>query len=571
LYHHERRIDNHFQKWLDGVLQGEVMAVLENRFHFYPKGRDMMPSANFSGRLPTGAALAGTAFATLLLVGSAGCDDDVQPNQGGSGGSLGGASGTGGGSGGRGGSSTGTGGTAGMAAVTDTDVVVARFNSDGTLDTTFGEDGVARIDFKAPAGDIRAALWGMAKDGDDRLLLFGSRKGEGTRIDTDRVVVRLTADGSLDTSFGDAEATGGMGGAGAGGAGGAPAPARKGWHTLNIGNANDNPRNGIVQPDGKIVASGYFAQATGVGAQTANRVTLLRLNPDGTPDTMFGSRGISTANPFVPAAATTEWGMAEAYGVTYQPSTQSYVTAGYGRLAPSGQVNVVAFRFGPTGALDTTWATAGILEKDIAGGNDRGRNVLTLPDNRILIVGSTTPTPNAVDAMVMVLGANGALDTTFDSDGFKFWDFGRAVDEAFYGVAVSPNQMMAAATGHRTGGEGMNDDALVYFLPLTAGATDTAVALPLSETENDRLWAVTFGADNKAYAGGYISRGGDRRMVAVRLSENGTLDTTFATATAGIAEVNASVGGTPEEVEEARGIVVQASGKIVVAGVARHK
>ena len=47
--------------------------------------------------------------------------------------------------------------------------------------------------------------------------------------------------------------------------------------------------------------------------------------------------------------------MAEAYGMARQ-STGGYVTTGYGRLAPSGQVNVVSFRFTATGAFDTTSA-----------------------------------------------------------------------------------------------------------------------------------------------------------------------------------------------------------------------
>ena len=37
-------------------------------------------------------------------------------------------------------------------------------------------------------------------------------------------------------------------------------------------------RNGIVEPDGKIVTSGYYSQPTGVGTQTANRIVLARLH-----------------------------------------------------------------------------------------------------------------------------------------------------------------------------------------------------------------------------------------------------------------------------------------------------
>ena len=73
----------------------------------------------------------------------------------------------------------------------------------------------------------------------------------------DRVVVRLSANGAVDATFGT-----------------------MGFHTLNIANLSDSARNGIVQTDGKIVSVGYTSQPTGVGTQTANRIVLARLNGD---------------------------------------------------------------------------------------------------------------------------------------------------------------------------------------------------------------------------------------------------------------------------------------------------
>ena len=56
-------------------------------------------------------------------------------------------------------------------------------------------------------------------------------------------------------------------------------------HTLNIGTLSDSARNGIVDPDGKIVSFGYTSQPTGVGTQTANRIVLARLHGGGAPPT----------------------------------------------------------------------------------------------------------------------------------------------------------------------------------------------------------------------------------------------------------------------------------------------
>jgi uncharacterized delta-60 repeat protein len=557
-------------------------------------------------------ALRGAAALALVAVLGAGfvaCDSDSTPNQTGNAGRDGGSAGTGstgaagtgtdGGAGtgsttgvagqdggtdaptdapggdvppdGTGAAGTGAAGTgaAGTASLVDTDAVLVRFNTNGTPDTTFGASGIARIDLGTGAlvgtSAVRDAPWGIAKDAQDRVLIFAARKSTAAgRVDADRVVARVKTDGALDTTFGE-----------------------MGFHSFGIGTLSDGARNGRVDPDGKIVSSGYTNQPTGVGTQTANRIVLARLNggdaqtPDGgapdagapangpgTFDTTFGVGGIVNSNPFSSTDPLMMWGMAECYGVARQ-STGKYVTTGYGRLAPSGQVNVVSFRYSTVGAFDTTWGTAGIYEKDVTGDNDRGRNIVALPDDRLLIAGSATPTSMNVDGMLMMLTANGALDTTFNTTGYKIYKFNAGTtdraDEALYDVAVSPNGMYAAAAGYRNAPTpvttAINDDATLVILPLGATGTEFAAATPLSATTNDRFWAVTFDANNKVVAAGYVNEGGDNLLAVARFNLDGTLDATFGTG--GIAKVNAKVAGT---LEEARGVVVQSDGKIVIGG-----
>ncbi len=423
-------------------------------------------------------------------------------------------------------------------AVVDTDLALARFNTNGTLDTTFGTAGVARVNLGTGNSSVRDSLWGMDRDGSDRLILFAGKKGDGERSDNDRLVVRLTANGALDTTF-----------------------AEKGIHTLNMGGLSDNSRHGFVQADGKIVTSGYIAQPTGVGAQVSNNILLARLNADGKPDTTFGSKGVVNSNPFRPAdALNTEWGFAEAYGVAAH--TGGYVTAGYGRAATSGPMDVLACRYTAAGQLDTTWGTNGFFLMDLVGEHDRSRDLVVLPDNRVFMVGSGTPTKDSVDAMAVMLKADGTRDTGFTADGYKLYDFGRA-DEAFFDTAVSPAGDRVAAAGYRAGG-GQNDDATLLLLPIGSGTVpEFAQAVPLSTTGNDRFWAVTFDASGKVYAAGYLTEGGDNRMAVARFNADGTRDASFGQD--GIVTVNVAVAGT---LETARSVVVQSDGKVVVAGVA---
>ncbi len=424
----------------------------------------------------------------------------------------------------------------------DTEFAAVRFNPNGTLDPTFGTGGVSRVDLGAGTATARETLWGLSRDATDRLVIFGVSKGEGDRVDMDRVVVRLTANGALDTTF-----------------------ATKGVHALNIANLADQSRAGIIQADGKIVSSGYTSQPTGVGTQSANRVVLLRLDENGAPDNTFGVKGVVNSAPLQPAnPSTTEWGMVEAYAVGRQ-STGKYVTTGYGRTAPSGTVDLVSFRYSATGELDTTWGTNGSFILNLVGDNDRGRSMVVLPDDRVFMVGSGVPTTQNIDAMTVMLTPEGRLDTSFHPEGYKLHTFGRA-DEAFFGAAVSPAGDRVAAAGYIAGGTD-DDDALLYLRPIGSGTGNEFVQpVPISETAHDRFWTVAIDSAGKIYGAGVLTENGDSRMIVARFNPDGTRDTSFGTN--GVATHNVVAAGTDEA---ARGIVIQSDGKVVIAGVVEKR
>ena len=207
-----------------------------------------------------------------------------------------------------------------------------------------------------------------------------------------------------------------------------------------------------MQADGKIVMAGYTNQPTGVGNQTANAVVLLRLLDTGMPDTTFGASGIVNANPFKSPDGVTLAGMTEAYGIARQ-STGNYVTVGYARGVgkPSTEpVDLVVNRWNATnGLLDTTFGTSGALLVDVAGAADQGRNVITLPGDKLMVVGNAAPTAMNGDAVVVMVDADGTQDTTFNTTGFKTYDFMRP-SEFFYGAAVNAAGTQAVAVGYRS-------------------------------------------------------------------------------------------------------------------------
>ncbi|MBZ4407071.1 hypothetical protein K8640_02515 [Myxococcus sp. XM-1-1-1] len=422
-------------------------------------------------------------------------------------------------------------------ALLDSDIGLMRFNADGTVDTTFGASGTTRLDLTTVVpGGARDSVWGVAADATDRLVVFGARRGDGDRVDADRVVVRFGANGTLDTTF-----------------------ATNGVHTLNISNLSDGARNGIVQADGKILASGYTSQPTGAGTQAANRIVLLRLDDAGKPDNSFGWKGVVNDAPFGRVSdVNPEWGMAEAY-TAGQLSDGSYVTTGYGRSASTGTVDMVNFKYKPNGERDLTFGTGGVVLLDLVGDNDRGRNLVVLNDDRVVTVGSATPAAQKIQGLIHITDKNGVPTTQLGTDGYKLYDFERP-EQAFFGVAKSQDGNWVAAAGYRAGGDN-DDDAVLVILPVGANpGADIAIAAPISETENDRFWSVAFDSTNRIYAAGFVTEGGDNRLAVARYTTAGVLDTSFGTG--GVVKHNFSVGKTEEAV---RGIVVQSDGKIVVA------
>ena len=126
------------------------------------------------------------------------------------------------------------------------DLALGRFNSDGSLDITFGNDGTILYDNASSAAAIT-----LQPDG--KLLVAGSSG-------YDFSVMRFNPDGSLDISFGD------------------------GGKVITDFGRNDVPQDILLQPDGKILVLGFLG---GGGLD----LILVRYNANGSLDSSFGDGG----------------------------------------------------------------------------------------------------------------------------------------------------------------------------------------------------------------------------------------------------------------------------------------
>lgn len=326
----------------------------------------------------------------------------------------------------------------------DRDVALVRFNTDGTVDETFGAEGVVVLDFNVGHEKVDGGLaspdnlWNLVASG-DQIVVHGNQRAQGTtaggepREDNDWVVVRLTADGALDDTFG----TGGK-------------------FTLDIDNVSGNARAALVLADGSVIGTGYSKTPS---AGNTTQAVVYKVDNTGKLDTTFGVNGVFHD---VVLPETTE-----IYALAQQGD--KFVSTGYGRPSGGDDLDWVSLRLNADGSLDTTWGDDGAVLIDYAGFNDNARNLVALPDGRFVMVGGGRTDASTVDAMVAVLKADGTLDTSFHQTGKKIWDLG-GLSDMFWGVAVSPIDGTVAVVGAKAVGAeataANNDDAAVLFLSL---------------------------------------------------------------------------------------------------------
>ncbi|MDW8260998.1 MAG: PKD domain-containing protein [Phycisphaerales bacterium] len=304
------------------------------------------------------------------------------------------------------------------------DFVVARYNTDGSLDSSFGSGGRVRTDF-GPASDDLAYAAALQPDG--KIVLAG-----GINL-TDFGLVRYNPDGSLDTAFGSG-----------------------GFITTNFSAANAVAYGIVVQTDGKIVAAGYTSDLSDLD------FALARFNSDGTLDSGFSGDGKVTVDFAGPLDI--------AFDLALQPDGKVLAAGVYQDLDATGGFALA--RFDTTGALDSGFGVGGTVHADFGDADDLelARSVAIASDGSIVVAGQSTDLISVADFAVARFSSSGAVDTSFGTSGLVTTDFAGNYDEAF-GVALQPDGKIVAAGYTYDGTNGWI--AVARYLPGT-GSGNTA-------------------------------------------------------------------------------------------------
>jgi len=393
------------------------------------------------------------------------------------------------------GSSTSTGSTG-------SNIVVQRFNADGTLDTSFGADGgsdgspdgVVSLDLGAGSDEGRA----IALQADGKIVVAGTRTASDNS--KNMVVARLKADGKLDTGFGAD-----------GGSDGTP----DGVVSLSLGADDDLANAVVIQADGKILLAG----TTGVEGNT--NAVVARLNTNGSLDSSFGADAGNDGSPDGFVTLSLGSGSEQAVAIALQADGRA-VVVGNSTSVGGGSSNIVVARLNGDGSLDADFGKSndgtpdGVVNVSLGDSDDLASAVAIQANGKILVGGTTTAQDNSKNAAVVRLNADGSLDATF--------------------------------------GAGTND-----------GTPEGAVGISLGNG-NDELSAIAVDADGKiVVAGSTTSTGGSSNVFVARLLADGSLDSEFGQGDDGTPDgvVNLSFG---DGNDFGRALALQADGKIIVAG-----
>lgn len=270
---------------------------------------------------------------------------------------------------------------------------LARLNTDGSLDPSFGTGGKVTTPL---AGGVGAGLAGVLQP-DGRIVVLGST---GAAADPVVALARFNTDGSLDPAFGTA------------GQVSVPLAGPFRAHAL------------ALQPDGKILIAGSSGPSGG-----PFDFGLIRLLPGGGLDTSFDGDGL----------ATSDFGGTENAFSAMVLGDGRIVLAGY-RTFPATDFALV--RYLSNGSLDTTFGTGGLAAAD-SGASEIADRMIVQPNDKLLVAGWTNDL-GSYDFILARFNPDGTHDTTFGASGFLRTDFSASWDEA-HGLAIAgPDRVLAA-------------------------------------------------------------------------------------------------------------------------------
>lgn len=283
----------------------------------------------------------------------------------------------------------------------NTYLVVSRFNTNGSLDTSFGSAGHYKL-LGAYHAKYSNELHGVAIQPDGKIVVVGGQvKNHYPYCWT--LVIRLNSDGTLDNSFGNG-----------------------GQFAFNMSTGSVNPPHSRayslkIQEDNKIILSGI-----GTNPFNSHSLSFARLNPNGSLDATFGKRGVSHPHfPYPPY-----W--ANAFDIEVAPDGKYYA-------AIYSCKSSCILKLNANGSLDASFNGTGYATLPPEFSDASSLAIAIQEDGKPILGGFTTKEGYKGGFIARFLD-NGSIDDNFGENGCTFLKVGdrhtRIADMYIYNKAI---------------------------------------------------------------------------------------------------------------------------------------
>jgi uncharacterized delta-60 repeat protein len=406
---------------------------------------------------------------------------------------------------------------------------LARYTEEGSVDTGFGSSGKV-TNTSVTSGDNEASALSIQSDGGIVVAGYLNPGCIVTPCSTDDfAVARYLAQGDLDQAFGE-----------------------QGRVSTDFSGAADKASAVVVQNDGKIVAGGRANNGNG---STSYDFALVRYNTDGSPDPLFGSNGRVTTD------------FAQLYDgiMALAVQTDSRIIAAGGVELESGSTDFGLTRYLSNGSLDPTFGTAGKVSTAFSNRGDVAYAVALQPDGKIVAGGQaciTSPVDTCPDFALARYLPNGSLDTTFGTAGKVITDLG-TYNETIFALAIQPDGKIIAV-GHAGSDEDRTSDfAVIRYnadgtLDTDFGVGGGGKVVTDFNGSQDVATSVLLQGNVKIVVAGFAQLNAANSFALARYNPDGSLDPSFGTGGKITTAFQGSAGAT--------GVGIQPDDSIVAAG-----
>lgn len=276
------------------------------------------------------------------------------------------------------------------------DFAIARYDSTGSLDAGFGNNGIVTTDF----GGTDDYAGSIVLQQDQKIVVAGITF-DGTRYRI--ALARYDTDGVADNTFGAA-----------------------GKMTPIYPDSDDFSGQLIMQPDSKILLSG-----TAVVSNNTNTCSVMRFNADGTKDSSFGTFGI----------VSTRFGIG-VHGNSIALQTDGNILVG-GTENNGGNGDFMIARYLPNGTLDKSFK-GGIINTDYGSSDNESTAIVLQHDGKAVLAGFSFSTSTFYNSFSLVrYNTDGSVDTTYGNKGFAITDFG--MESKINSAIIQPDEKIIAA------------------------------------------------------------------------------------------------------------------------------